>query len=172
MPEAGAERLRCVGSMRPFQVALLEPEIPQNTGSIARLCAATGSTLHLIGRLGFRVDEKAVRRAGLDYWHLVEVRQHTDLEAFAAECPQDTWRLYSAKAERSFLEAPLSGGEALLFGKESVGLPDDVVRAHGPHVYGIPTSGAVRSINLSNAVGVVLFDAIRRVGGLEGAQLR
>lgn len=168
----GTERLRSVGASPPFHVALLDPEIPQNTGSIARLCAATGSPLHLVGTLGFRIDEKSVRRAGVDYWHLVDVRRHLDLAHLAAEVPRDRWRLYSAKAERSFHDAPVEAGDLLLFGKESTGLPDDVVARHAPHVYGIPTSGAVRSINLSNAVAIVLFDAVRRVGGFESATLR
>lgn len=172
VPSDPGPRLRSQPLDAPFHVALLDPEIPQNTGSIARVCAATSSPLHLVGTLGFRIDEKAVRRAGVDYWHLVDVRRHADLSELARVVPPTRWHLLSAKADRSYLDAPFEPGDVLLFGKESSGLPDDVVRAHEGRVWGIPTSGAVRSINLSNAVSVVLFEALRRTGGLANATLR
>ena len=164
-----APRLRSRPPGVPFHVALLEPEIPQNTGSVARLTAATGSPLHLIGPLGFRIDEKSVRRAGLDYWPLVDLRRHLDLAHFARVVPPARWRLFSALAPRSYLDAPFEPGDALVFGKESVGLPEELLRQHPGQVFGIPTSGAVRSLNLATAVGIALFEALRKTGALDGA---
>ena len=147
-------------------MVLVEPEIPPNTGNVARLCAATGSVLHLVGQLGFRIDEKSVRRAGIDYWHLVDVRQHLDVPHFRHALPDARWRLFSASAERSYLEADFRPGDALLFGRESVGLPDDLLREHGSSVFGIPTLGPVRSLNLASAVSIVLYEALRQIGAL------
>jgi tRNA (cytidine/uridine-2'-O-)-methyltransferase len=146
---------------------LVEPEIPPNTGNIARLCAATSSVLHLVGNLGFRVDEKSVRRAGIDYWHLVDVRRHLDLVHFQHALPDTRWVLFSASAEQSYLDADFRPGDALLFGRESVGLPDDLLARHADSVYGIPTLGAVRSLNLANAVSIVLYEALRQMGALD-----
>ena len=162
-----AARLRSSFSGEHLHVVLVEPEIPPNTGNIARLCAATSSTLHLVGRLGFRIDEKAVRRAGLDYWHLVDVRQHLDLAHFRAALPNARWFLLSATSEQSYLDARFQAGDALIFGRESVGLPTDLLEAHRDAVYGIPTLGAVRSLNLANAASIVVYEALRQIGALE-----
>jgi tRNA (cytidine/uridine-2'-O-)-methyltransferase len=148
-------------------VVLVEPEIPPNTGNIARLCAATGSCLHLVGTLGFRIDEKAVRRAGIDYWHLVKVSQHLDLAHFRNALPDARWFLLSASARRSYLDAAFRPGDALIFGRESVGLPDELLEAHPESVIGIPTLGAVRSLNLANAASIVLYEALRQIGALD-----
>lgn len=164
---AGA-KLRCPPLPRPFRVVLVEPEIPPNTGAVARTCAATRSPLHLVGPLGFRIDAQAVRRAGLDYWPLVDLHRHDDLGGFTAAHPDARLHLFSAGAERSFLEADFAPGDALVFGKESVGLAPELLEAWPERVWGIPMSGGVRSLNLSNAVAVVLFEALRRVGGLDG----
>jgi tRNA (cytidine/uridine-2'-O-)-methyltransferase len=153
---------------------LVEPEIPPNTGNVARLCAATGCPLHLVEPLGFRTDAHAVRRAGLDYWHLVEVYQHNSLEAAEqsvqklrhAGASSESW-YFSGKARRSYLDAPFRLGDALVFGKESVGLPEALLEAHENHVIAIPTLGAVRSLNLANAVAIVVYEALRRSGALE-----
>jgi tRNA (cytidine/uridine-2'-O-)-methyltransferase len=149
---------------------LVEPEIPPNTGNIARLAAATACPLHLVGRLGFRIDEHAVRRAGLDYWHLVDVRTHVDFvqlaHAFEQASPTGRLHLFSATAEKSYLDARFALGDALVFGKESVGLPDDLLETYADRVVGIPTLGAVRSLNLSNAVSIALFEALRQIGAL------
>jgi len=118
-----APRLRARHAFPPLHVVLVEPEIPPNTGNIARLCAATASRLHLVGTLGFRIDEKAVRRAGIDYWHLVEVRRHLDLEHFRHAEPDARWILFSASGRRCYLDAGFRPGDALIFGRESVGLP-------------------------------------------------
>jgi tRNA (cytidine/uridine-2'-O-)-methyltransferase len=145
---------------------LVEPEIPPNTGNIARLCAATSSVLHLVGKLGFRIDEKAVRRAGLDYWHLVEVRQHLDLAHFRNAEPDLRWILLSASAKQSYLDAEFRPGDALLFGRESVGLPAELLAANPDSVFGIPTLGSVRSLNLANAASIVVYEALRQIGAL------
>lgn len=148
----------------------MEPEIPPNTGNIARLCAATTSVLHLVGRLGFRIDEHAVRRAGLDYWHLVDVRTHVDFPQFLHAFERGGGRalhLFSAQSERSYLDAAYAPGDALIFGKESVGLPADLLAKYKERVVAIPTSGKVRSLNLSNAVSIAVFEALRQVGGLD-----
>ena len=153
-----------------MHLVLVEPEIPPNTGNIARLAAATGSPLHLVGKLGFRIDEHSVRRAGVDYWDLVDIRQHTEFShffrAFEEESPTGKLHLFSALAEKSYLDAGYQAGDALVFGRESVGLPEDLLDAHAGRVVGIPTLGAVRSLNLANAVGIALFEALRTTGAL------
>ncbi|HMJ11483.1 MAG TPA: tRNA (cytidine(34)-2'-O)-methyltransferase [Polyangiaceae bacterium] len=167
-------RLRAKTRVEPFHVVLVEPEIPPNTGNAARLCGATCCPLHLVGKLGFRIDEHAVRRAGLDYWHLVQVAQHPTLadaeariraQAAALGRSSRTW-LLSGKATRSYLDAGFAPGDALVFGKESVGLPDAVLEARPDRVIGIPTLGEVRSLNLANAVAIVLYEALRQIGAL------
>ncbi|WP_394823498.1 tRNA (cytidine(34)-2'-O)-methyltransferase [Pendulispora albinea] len=176
-------RLRAHPLPDPFHIVLVEPEIPPNTGNIARLGAATGSPLHLVGPLGFRIDEHSVRRAGVDYWHLVDVRRHLDfshfLHAFAKEGEKEgapraqpgKLHLFSAVARRSYIEADFAPGDALVFGRESVGLPEELLEAHADRVVAIPTLGAVRSLNLANAVGIALFEALRKVGALDATFL-
>jgi tRNA (cytidine/uridine-2'-O-)-methyltransferase len=172
------EKLRAPLLTVPFQICLVEPEIPPNTGSIARTCAATQSILHLVEPLGFSLDERAVRRAGLDYWHLVDVRVHASFAAFEAARPcfaqtpdgaprPGALHFFSAGATQSYLDAPLEPGDCLVFGKESVGLPAELLDAHRERVWGIPTLGPVRSLNVSNAVAIVLYDALRRTGVLK-----
>lgn len=152
---------------------LVEPEIPPNTGNVARLCAATRSPLHLVGKLGFRIDEHAVRRAGLDYWHLVDVRTHETLEqaerAIDAERPfgrVPERYLFSGHATRSYLDVKFQLGDVLIFGKESVGLPEELLRERPERVIGIPMSGLVRSHNLANSVAIGLYEALRQTGAL------
>jgi tRNA (cytidine/uridine-2'-O-)-methyltransferase len=163
-------RLRAKALTTPLHIVLVEPEIPPNTGNVARLAAATASPLHLVGPLGFRIDEHAVRRAGVDYWHLVDVRQHATFEHFLHEwskdLPEGRLHLYSAVARRSYLEADYRSGDALVFGKESVGLPAELLERFADRTVGIPTLGAVRSLNLANAVGIALYEALRQVGAL------
>lgn len=162
-----SSKLRVAPLAPPFHVVLVEPEIPPNTGSIARTCAATQSALHLIEPLGFRLDEHSIRRAGLDYWHLVDVSVHVSWSAFREARPEPRLHLFSANAQRSYLEADFLPGDALVFGRESVGLPSSLLEAHGERVWGIPTSGGVRSLNLSNAVAIVLYEALRKSGALD-----
>lgn len=162
-------RLRAAPLPVPYHVVLVEPEIPPNTGNVARLCAATGSPLHLVGRLGFRIDEQSVRRAGVDYWHLVDVRQHLDFahfeQAFSAgrERPGKLW-MFSAHAAMSLYDAPFEPGDALVFGKESVGLDPDLVARFPETSLAIPTLGAVRSLNLANAASLGIYEALRKAG--------
>lgn len=155
----------------PFRVVLVEPEIPPNTGAVARTCVGTGSALHLVGELGFDISEHAVRRAGLDYWPLLDLHRHDDLDGFRAAHPDARLHLFSANARASYLEADFRPGDALVFGKESVGLPPELV-AREPRVWGIPTAGGVRSLNLSNAVTVALYEALRRSGALDQTEMR
>jgi len=169
----GSLRLRTQPIERPFQVVLVEPEIPPNTGNVARLCAATRCPLHLVGKLGFRIDEHAVRRAGLDYWHLVDVKTHENLataeRVIDAEQPFGrTPRRYffSGHAEQSYLDVKFELGDVLIFGKESVGLPEDLLEARQSEVVGIPMSGLVRSHNLANSVAIALYEALRQTGVL------
>jgi tRNA (cytidine/uridine-2'-O-)-methyltransferase len=160
-------KLRCPQAQPPFRIVLVEPEIPPNTGSVARSCAALGSPLHLIEPLGFRIDDRSLKRAGIDYWHLVDLSVHASFEAFREAHPEVRLHFFSSDATRSYHAADLQPGDALVFGKESVGLPRELLRAHPERVWGIPTSGAIRSLNLSNAVSIVLFDAVRRTGVFE-----
>jgi tRNA (cytidine/uridine-2'-O-)-methyltransferase len=154
----------------PFHIVLVEPEIPPNTGNVARLAAATGCALHLVGRLGFRIDEHAVRRAGLDYWHLVDLHTHVDfahfLHAFEKASPGGRLFLFDVFGERSYLDADFQPGDALVFGKESVGLSEELTSKYKDRLVGIPTLGAVRSLNLANAVGIGLFEALRKANAL------
>ena len=124
-----------------------------------------------MGELGFRIDEKAVRRAGLDYWRLVDVRTHPSLEAFEAAEPRAELKLFSAVAPRSYLEAAFAPGDALLFGRESRGLPMDLIEAHADRCYALPTMGAVRSLNLANCVAVVLYEAMRQLRAFDEVEL-
>jgi tRNA (cytidine/uridine-2'-O-)-methyltransferase len=163
-------RLRAAPLATPIHVVLVEPEIPPNTGNVARLTAATSSPLHLVGRLGFKIDEHSVRRAGVDYWHLVDVRVHVDfaqfLHAFEKESPNGRLHLFTALTERSYLDVEYRPGDALVFGKESVGLPEELIAKYTDRLVGIPTMGAVRSLNLANAVGIALYEAHRSIGAL------
>lgn len=168
---SSASKLRVPALSPPLRVVLVEPEIPPNTGSIARTCAATQSALHLVEPLGFRIDERSVRRAGIDYWHLVDLHVHASFEAFEAAHPDARIHLLSANGTRSIFEADLRGGDALVFGRESVGLPNSLCARFASSTWSIPTAGAVRSLNLSNAVSVVVFEALRQAGALSGARL-
>ena len=147
-----------------LNVVLHEPEIPQNCGNSARTCAATGCVLHLIKPLGFDISEKAVRRAGLDYWHLVDVRVYENLQDFFEKNQvRQLWCL-STKAPRCYTQANFTDGCYLLFGKETKGLPEDFLEQHRSETVRIPMRAEARSLNLSNAVAITVFEALRQTG--------
>ena len=146
-----------------LNIVLVEPEIPQNCGNIARTCAATGSRLHLVKPLGFDISERAVRRAGLDYWHLVDVRVYGDLEELFARNEIGQMRLFSTKAPRSYAEAEYRDGCFLFFGRETRGLPEEFLEAHRDDCVRIPMRSEARSLNLSNSVAVGVFEALRQL---------
>ena len=145
-----------------MNIVLMEPEIPQNTGNIARTCAVTGTTLHLIRPLGFSVDDKHLKRAGLDYWHLLDIYYHDSFEAFLGRTEGAAVYLASTKARRLYTQAAYQPGDYLVFGKESAGLPEALLRRFSETAIRIPMRGGVRSLNLSNAVAIVLYEALRQ----------
>lgn len=167
MAKDALARLRGLPVERPPHIVLVDPEIPQNTGNVARLAAALACPLHLVGRLGFRIDDKAVRRAGLDYWHLVHIERHLDLAHYQNIHPEAQLKLFSAVAGVSYLDAKFGPGDALVFGCESRGLPDELLERHPGAAFSLPTLGPVRSLNLANAVAVVLYEALRQLGAFE-----
>ena len=146
-----------------LNIVLVEPEIPQNCGNIARTCAATGCRLHLIRPLGFDISEKAVKRAGLDYWNLVEVRDYENLEDFFAKNRVEQMWCLSTKAPRCYTEAKFSDECYLFFGKETKGLPEDFLEDHRDACVKIPMREEARSLNLSNAVAITVFEALRQL---------
>jgi tRNA (cytidine/uridine-2'-O-)-methyltransferase len=149
-----------------IHIALWEPEIPPNTGNVARLCAATGARLHLIGRLGFRLDDKALKRAGLDYWPAVDVIRHVTFEEFEAAVGDGRVWCVETPTDTPYTRAEFRDGDTLLFGSESKGLPAGVRERYAGRVVGIPMpTGHVRSLNLATAVGIVLYEALRQVHG-------
>ncbi|MGC4091868.1 MAG: tRNA (cytidine(34)-2'-O)-methyltransferase [Polyangiaceae bacterium] len=166
-----AHRLRARPWLRALHIVLVEPEIPPNTGNVARLAAATGCPLHLVGPLGFRIDAQAVRRAGLDYWEHVELHQHRTLAEAEANITGGRSYLFSGRTERSFLDVDFAPGDRLIFGKESVGLPSELLAARTEDIVGIPMLGPVRSLNLANAVSIALYEALRKLGALATATL-
>lgn len=149
-----------------FHVVLVEPEIPPNTGNIGRLCLATGSHLHLVGPLGFRLDEKSLRRAGLDYWDQVNVREWDSLDAFRAwfaqASPAGRTYFLTTKAERPYWEQTFADGDCLVFGRETKGLPEGLLRENPDMCLTIPMRSEARSLNLATSVGIVLYEAIRQ----------
>jgi tRNA (cytidine/uridine-2'-O-)-methyltransferase len=148
-----------------MNVVLLEPEIPPNTGSIARLCAATLTTLHLIKPLGFQIDDKHLKRAGLDYWKHVDIRIHESWNHFINDHSHQRLLFFSKKAFRSYTEAAYRKGDFLVFGPETRGLPEKLLAESPERSYKIPMMGlGVRSLNLSNAVSIVLYEALRQLG--------
>jgi len=149
----------------PLNVVLFQPEIPPNTGNIIRLCANTGALLHLVRPLGFRMDAKAVRRAGLDYRELADVREHASLQACFDSLGRPRWFAFSTRGARRHDEVEYSDGDALLFGPETRGLPDDVLALCRPDRHlRIPMLPGARSLNLSNAVAVAVYEAWRQSG--------
>ena len=153
-----------------LNIVLVEPEIPQNCGNIARTCAATRSRLHLIRPLGFDISEKAVRRAGLDYWPMVDLRVYDGLEQFFTEHPAPDLWLATTKAPQDYTRARFSPDCWLFFGKETAGLPEDFRRTHYDRCIRLPMRPEARSLNLSNSVAILTYEALRQNGfpGLAG----
>jgi tRNA (cytidine/uridine-2'-O-)-methyltransferase len=147
-----------------LHVALIEPLIPPNTGNIARLCAATDTALHLIEPLGFALEDASLRRAGLDYWPAVDLWVHPDWFAFRDAMRRDRCLYFSAKASASFWDAPYRPNGCLVFGNETDGMPERILEKHPERCFRIPMHGPVRSLNLATAVGIVLYEALRRCG--------
>ena len=148
-----------------MNVVLIEPEIPPNTGNIARLCMASNTTLHLVEPLGFRTDEATLRRAGMDYWREVDVRIHKDFESVRSGAPPGaTFHFLTPHASRSYLEPRYRENDYLVFGRESIGLPPALLAANETTCIGIPmTNPRARSLNLATSVAIVLYEALRQV---------
>ena len=147
-----------------LNIVLVEPEIPQNCGNIARTCAATGARLHLIRPLGFDISEKAVKRAGLDYWHLVEVFDYENLADFFSKNDVRQMWLLSTKAPRCYTEATFEDNCYLFFGKETKGLPEAFLEEHRESCIRLPMRQEARSLNLSNSVAITVYEALRQLG--------
>jgi|SRR5437588_9989644 len=144
-------------------VALVEPEIPQNTGNIARLCAATRTDLRIVGVTGFRLDDRAVRRAGLDYWDEVSIDRHRDLKALYGSLPAARFLYFSTKAKTSLWDFKFESNDCLVFGPETRGLPESLLRANWDRCLKVPMiNPKVRSLNLANTVAIVLYEALRQ----------
>jgi tRNA (cytidine/uridine-2'-O-)-methyltransferase len=151
-----------------LSVALVEPEIPPNTGNIARLCAAVRVPLHIVGPIGFRLDDRAVRRAGLDYWPEVSLQRHRDIAALQSSLPAASFVYLTTKADVPYTDWRFEGSECLVFGSETRGLPSDLLVANWEKCLTIPMlNPKVRSLNLSTAVAIVLYEALRQIGQLE-----
>ena len=148
-----------------ISVALVEPEIPPNTGNIARLCAANGVDLHIVGVTGFRLDDRALRRAGLDYWPEVTLHRHADLNALYCELPGARFIYLSTKGERCYADWRFHSNDCLVFGRETRGLPEELLRQNWDKCLTIPMlNERVRSLNLATAVGIVMYEALRQLG--------
>jgi len=148
-----------------LHIALFEPEIPPNTGNIARLCAATFTDLHIVGVTGFRMDDRELKRAGLDYWDEVKLHRHLDLEELFASLPSSRFIFMTTKAERPYTDWGYRENDCLVFGPETRGLPESVLRANWNNCLTIPMPNPnVRSLNLATSVGIVLYEALRQIG--------
>ena len=146
-----------------LHLVLIEPEIPQNTGNIARLCVAAGVRLHLVGPLGFSIDEKAVRRSGMEYWERLDLRTWNSLEELKGAYPEGRFWFLSSKTNRSYWDATFHDADFLVFGRETKGLPASLLAAHPEQTLTIPMTEGTRSINLATSAGIVLYEAIRQL---------
>lgn len=147
-----------------LNIVLLEPEIPQNTGNISRTCAATGTRLHLIGPLGFELSDRYLKRAGLDYWHLLDLTVYDGMGDFRRRNPEARPWMASTKAPRSYAHVSYSGEDWIMFGRETKGLPEELIAADIERGIRIPMLESARSLNLSNSVAIVLYEALRQQG--------
>jgi tRNA (cytidine/uridine-2'-O-)-methyltransferase len=147
-----------------MHIVLVEPEIPPNTGNIARLCAASFTPLHIVGVTGFRMDDRTLKRAGLDYWNEVELYRHVDLEKLYKALPDSRFLYFTTKAEKPYTEWEFQPQDCLIFGRETRGLPEDILRANWERCLTIPMPNRkVRSLNLATSVGIALYEALRQV---------
>jgi tRNA (cytidine/uridine-2'-O-)-methyltransferase len=145
-----------------FHVVLIEPEIPPNTGNIGRLCLATGAHLHLVKPLGFLIDDRALRRAGLDYWNEVQVTLWDSFDALSAAYPDARMWFLTTKVKRVYWDQAFQPGDFLVFGRETKGLPEPLLEANSERTLTIPMTNATRSLNLATSVGIVLYEAMRQ----------
>lgn len=148
--------------MSKFNIVLIEPEIPQNTGNIARLCACTGASLFLVGKLGFSLSDKYTKRAGLDYWDSVNIQKIDTLEQLQEKFKDATFYYLTTKSKKSFFDVKFSEGDFLIFGPETRGLPEKLIDKNKKTAITIPMREGQRSLNLSNSVAIVLYEAIRQ----------
>ena len=155
--------------MSHLHIVLLEPEIPQNTGNIARSCAATGASLHLIKPLGFSIDDKHMKRAGLDYWDSLDLHVYENLSEFYLLNPNAKIYYFSKKGKHVYSDVSYDGDVYLMFGRESIGLPEDLLKKNESHCLRMPMKEGLRSLNLSNTVAIALYEVLRQHGfeGLE-----
>lgn len=147
--------------MKPLNIVLVEPQIPQNTGNIARTCAATGARLHLVRPLGFAIDDKKLKRAGLDYWHMLDISYYDGIQEFFAQ-NDGPFYFFSTKAPRRYTDAVYGDGAYLIFGREDAGLPEPLLARHWNACVRLPMREGARSLNLSNTVAVGVFEALRQ----------
>ncbi len=147
-----------------MHVVLVNPLIPQNTGSIARLAAGTGTDLHLVGKLGFSLDDRLLKRAGLDYWPHVRLHLHPSFDHLLAQIPRPRLALFSSHATRSYAELTATDETLLVFGQETTGLPPELRERFADDLYKIPINRHIRSLNLATSVGIVLYDGLRQLG--------
>lgn len=147
-----------------MHIILHQPEIPGNTGNIGRTCVATGTSLHLIEPLGFRLDEKSIKRAGMDYWPLLEVHRYMNFAEFQAIHPGAKIWMATTKARRVYTEVSYGPDDYIMFGKESAGIPEEILVEHEESAIRIPMLDSIRSLNLSNSVAIVLYEALRQNG--------
>lgn len=147
-----------------FNIVLVEPEIPQNTGNIARTCAATGSKLHIVKPMGFTIDDKKLKRAGLDYWHLLGVKYYENLDDFFEKNQNGRFFYSTTKGLNKYSDVSFSDGDYILFGKETKGLPEELLKENKDFCIRIPMIDEARSLNLSNSVAIVVYEALRQTG--------
>jgi len=150
-----------------LNIVLFEPEIPQNTGNIGRTCVATGTRLHLIGPLGFSLSEKYLKRAGMDYWKDLDVTEYVGYEDFMKRNPGAHIYMATTKADKAYTQVEYKDGDYIMFGKESAGIPEEILVRHHKDCVRIPMLSEIRSLNLSNSVAIVLYEALRQ-GGFKG----
>ncbi len=154
-----------------MNIVLHEPEIPANTGNIGRTCVATGTSLHLIKPLGFDISDKAVRRAGMDYWKELDLHVYEDFEEFVEKNPGARIYLATTKARKAYTEVEYKGNDFIMFGKESAGIPEEILVKYEDTSVRIPMIGEIRSLNLSNSVSIILYEALRQQD-FEGMRLK